>query len=393
MSNQATGKLNAARSLLGIQRRLQSIGKTRFATIYYAAISVLENLPALYKIYSEGNMDIAANPLSEIVAEVMDTSQPAAIEFKLKLTELINILEPLARAILCLESTCSTISDVYFFWLSALASLNRLFCSKTTTLTANDKSRLQAIIYYRFSEAINEAPTDSYITAFFLDPRYRTALIYLDSSDFHAPQTAVFFGDTGRSSARRGATRPGSRLTGNELMVGQKRPGHPLYQYDALRAKTELTIQLQQYHPGLPSFRQFTVEHESVLEYWISHKNSHFTFILLYLCEKLFSVLPNSMCDERAGSRLAHMYSKLCTQLDVHSMIQQVQFSQFMAMKKSTPRSRFYEVKQECVAEYTSVNASEDCPVALTDEPGGEWLETQETNVAGHTTYYASGQT
>ncbi|KAG9089236.1 hypothetical protein FRC06_001661 [Ceratobasidium sp. 370] len=350
LSNQATGELNAARKSL-----------------------VLENLPALYKIYSEGDMDTAANPLPEIVAEVMDDSQPAAIEFKLKITDLINILEPPARAILCLESTGSDISDVYFFWLSALASLNRLFCSKTTTLTTDDKSRIQAIIYYRFSEAINEAPTDTYITVFFLDPRYRTASIYLDSSDFHAPQATVLCGDTGRSSARRGAMRPSSRLTGSvysrirqqlmwmlrdDLMVGQKRPDHPLYQYDSLRAKTELTAHLQQYHSGLPPFRQFSPEHESVLEYWTSHKNSHFIFIL-----------------------------SLRTQLDAHSMIKQVQFSQFMAMvdgpaaptqKTSIPHSRFYKVKQECIDEYIGVNASEDCPVALADEPGEEWLESQE---------------
>lgn len=87
------------------------------------------------------------------------------------LTELVNILEPLARALLCLESTQGTLADVYFFWLAALASLNQHFNSKNSLLSADDKSRLQSIVCRRFNEAINEAPTDMYATAFFLDPR------------------------------------------------------------------------------------------------------------------------------------------------------------------------------------------------------------------------------
>lgn len=55
-STGATGKLAAARRDLGITQSLVSIGKTRFATIYYAGISVLENLPALYKIVGTGQL-------------------------------------------------------------------------------------------------------------------------------------------------------------------------------------------------------------------------------------------------------------------------------------------------------------------------------------------------
>ncbi|QRV96938.1 hypothetical protein RhiJN_24957 [Ceratobasidium sp. AG-Ba] len=258
----ATGKLNAARKVLGIVRTLQSIGKTRFATIYYASLSVLENLPALYQIYRNGEINTTGNPLPDAVAEVLDENQFAAFEFKAMLTELVRILEPLARALLCFESTHSTISHIYYFWLAALALLNRYFSSKSSgqLLTAQDKSHLQAIIFYRFSEAINEAPTDAYVTGFFLNPRFRTIPIYIDSSDIHAPHSTVAFDYP--SSSRRKVTRPASRLTQSlysrirrqlllmlrdELSMGQTTPEHPLYQYDALRAKNELIAQLQRY--------------------------------------------------------------------------------------------------------------------------------------------------
>lgn len=66
MSTYATGKLNAARKLLGVSRGLQSIGRTRFATVYYAATSVLSNLPALYKIYRDNEVDTMTTPLPEV---------------------------------------------------------------------------------------------------------------------------------------------------------------------------------------------------------------------------------------------------------------------------------------------------------------------------------------
>ncbi|KAG8718795.1 hypothetical protein FRC08_004356 [Ceratobasidium sp. 394] len=248
MSTQAMGKLNAARKILGILRGLQSIGKTRFATLYYAAISDLENLPALYQIYRDGEVDSTANPLPNVVAEVIDENRVTAIEFKLMLTELVNILEPLACALSCLESTRSTLSDIYFFWLAALASLNRRFMSMhNTRLTYRDKSRLQAKVYYRFNEAMNEAPADIYLAAFLLDPRYRTAAIYQDTNSFFQPPPIVTWDRTGEHiSTRASKVQSASRLSDSlfdrvlkqllrmlcdELQISQGLlPDHPLSQ-------------------------------------------------------------------------------------------------------------------------------------------------------------------
>ncbi|KAG8687723.1 hypothetical protein FRC08_011831 [Ceratobasidium sp. 394] len=405
MSTHATAKLNAARKLLAILVGLQSIGKTQFATVFYAVMSVLENLPALYKIYRDGDVDTVGTPLPKIVAEVIDETRVTAIEFKLALTELANVLEPLARALLCLESTHSTLSDVYFFWLSALAILNKHFSSNNSLLSSQDKSRLQATIYRRFNEAINEAPTDVYVTTFFLDPRYRTASIYLDTADINATPPIVDFESHG-VSPRRKTTRPNSRLTESlytrvrkqllqilrsELESAENIPGHPLYHYDALQAKNKLIAQLHQYHQGSLPFRQFSGGHEGALQYWSSHKVSPFAFILAYLAEKLFSVLPNSMCDERAGSRLTHLYSKLRTRFDAKTMIEQMQFSQFSALidgleapkrhKKFHALSRFSEIDPAQISEHTAPGFGE-YPVALSDEPGEEWLDRQGTSLA-----------
>lgn len=234
------------------------------------------------------------------------------MEFKRVLTELVNVLEPLARALLCLESTQSTLGDVYFFWLAALAVLNQHFSSKNSRLSNSDKLRLQAMIYRRFNETINEAPTDIYVTAFFLDPRkllviywtimltyyvgYRTAAIYSDYNKLYSAQRfqpAVqdlkpLRGQANVSSASLRLTESQYtrvrkqllQLLRHELVAAEQIPGHPLYQYDALKAKTELIQQLSQYHLGHPPFRQFSEADESTIQYWQSHRASHLTFIL-----------------------------------------------------------------------------------------------------------------
>ncbi|EUC67546.1 DUF659 family protein, partial [Rhizoctonia solani AG-3 Rhs1AP] len=158
MSTYAMGRLNEARKIEGILRTLQSIGNTRFATLYYAATSVLENLPALYRIYRNSEIDTKGTPLPSIVADVLAETTVTALKFQQDLKELVNILEPFAKALLCLESTRSNLSDVYFFWLGALAALDQHFESRNCLLTPHDRARHRRIASRRFNEAINDAP-------------------------------------------------------------------------------------------------------------------------------------------------------------------------------------------------------------------------------------------
>ena len=43
--------------------------------------------------------------------------------FAQNLEALVEVLEPMAKTITCLESTHSTVSDVYVFWLACMASV------------------------------------------------------------------------------------------------------------------------------------------------------------------------------------------------------------------------------------------------------------------------------
>ncbi|KAG9088744.1 RNA binding protein snu13 [Ceratobasidium sp. 370] len=382
MSTQAAAKLAAARKILAILRGLQSIGTTRFATIYYAATSVLENLPALYKIYRDQEIDTIGTPLPEIVAEALDEFGATGIKFKLMLTELVNILEPFARALLCLESTQSTLADVYFFWLGALASLNQYLSSSSSQLAQDEKSRIFTIASRRFNEAINDAPTDCYLTTFFLDPQYRDAAIYAGSNRAQI-QPLVPTTEIAKSSKSRSPHRHPSRLTEtlymrirkqlllmlrSELQIAESFPDHPLRGYitNAQGAKDQMCDQLDVYYRAdkLP-FRYTGKEQETAIQYWRLQKEFQQTFILAYLAEKLFSVLPNSM-------------------LDAKSMIEQVQFGQWNTLvygpgpgtrlRKSQRLVRFRDIPEAELPEKKPTNDSTEIVAALSDEIGDDWL-------------------
>ncbi|KAG8774614.1 hypothetical protein FRC12_001891 [Ceratobasidium sp. 428] len=418
-----TCKLDAARKILGILRGLQSIGNTRFATIYYAAVSVLENLRALYKIYQDGDIDTVNTPLPDIVAEAIDESA-TAIKFRLMLTKLVNILEPFARALVCLESAQSTLADVYFFWLSALASLNQHFASNHSELTTAEKARIIELVLNRFNEAINDAPTDCYLTAFFLDPRYRDAAVYVGSNTSQLQEQPIAK-EPERSGRRARASKQSSRLNEplymrirkqlllalrDELQTAELFPDHPLRDYvtNALGAKAELCDQLDVYYRAekLP-FRHSHGDTMTAVQYWRLQKEFQQTFILAYLAEKLFSVLPNSMCDERAGSRLTHLYSQLRTRLDARSMIEQIQFRQWDVLvhgtssiahlKKAQRVRRFQDISPGELPDNHSVGNSVEMSAALSDDVGDDWLETPiapqvpEESSTPHTTLFGVG--
>lgn len=48
-----------------------------------------------------------------------------------------------------------------------------------------------------------------------------------------------------------------------------------------------------------------------------------------FVFTKLFSVVPNSMNDERTGSRMTFLFSKLRSRTDVNTMVEQIQVKQW----------------------------------------------------------------
>ncbi|PCH43088.1 hypothetical protein WOLCODRAFT_18145 [Wolfiporia cocos MD-104 SS10] len=139
-----------ARKVHKITHGLTSIGETHFSSLTWAAFSLHQCLPALRTII--GNPDLAIR-----------------IDALLDLSKFIAVTIPYARAIKCLEST-HTPTDVYLFWLAVISQLDSLFANDGSRLLVQTTEAIHTITNCRFNGIINNAPTDIYVVAFFLDP-------------------------------------------------------------------------------------------------------------------------------------------------------------------------------------------------------------------------------
>jgi hypothetical protein len=92
------------------------------------------------------------------------------------------IVAPLAHSIKSLESTQTTASDVYIFWLAIAASLKELFSKgvRVTGISNQLAAKVTAIVNKRYHSFIDESPSDIYFTAFFFDP--------CESINLHTPR-------------------------------------------------------------------------------------------------------------------------------------------------------------------------------------------------------------
>jgi hypothetical protein len=100
------------------------------------------------------------------------------LELRILLTRMAGLLEYPARCITCLESSHSTLADVFLFWLSAAASISE-FLSKAKFPFATKKAIYKAT-NARFTEMVHTGPSDAYLTALYL--HWGTLFILFQSS-------------------------------------------------------------------------------------------------------------------------------------------------------------------------------------------------------------------
>ncbi|KAJ7727478.1 hypothetical protein B0H16DRAFT_1331541, partial [Mycena metata] len=165
---------DAAREDLKISRGLQSVGETRFGTIYWSLDSVLRGIDAFVSIVRNPNIGLDSE-FQVLRRHFLDDEDV----FKLRrdLTRLGAVLMPFARAIQCLESKDTTPADVYLYWLAVVAQLKDLIAKDDAAAQSKSKyvttvkELIRGIANFRFTQLIQSAQSsDVYFTAFVLDP-------------------------------------------------------------------------------------------------------------------------------------------------------------------------------------------------------------------------------
>ncbi|KAJ7746234.1 hypothetical protein B0H14DRAFT_3605957 [Mycena olivaceomarginata] len=311
-----------ARKELNISRGLESVGETRFATIYWSLDSTLRGIPAF-------------------VLQRHFSDDEDVFNFKRDLTRLGAVLMPFARAIQCLESKDTTPADLYLYWLAVVAQLNDLI---TKDDNAGPKSKyettvkklIRSIANFRFTQLIeDEQSSNVYFTAFVLDPDNRGASILATPNPLAVRPVAISFLG-GEPTVK--PQRPLIERIGLSLMkilqreYGKEyRPDRTVEQartameeinpYIALRAPADalraLKTQLKAFLNGDAPFDRKKKPNESARDWWVDLLNRDDSDILAALAVKIFSSNPVSMPDERGMSTITWINSKNRNRQDV----------------------------------------------------------------------------
>ncbi|KAJ6615668.1 hypothetical protein B0H10DRAFT_1800959, partial [Mycena sp. CBHHK59/15] len=141
--------LKALRVILDINKGLEKIGKTRFGTLYWSSHSLLRCLSAISELINTGIINVESSD---------------------KLQQLNQILEPIARAIKCLEGLEVTVGDIWKFYVAITAVLHDLFEDNSLSIPLNVREEVSAIINRRYDQMIHGPSGNLFLSGFFLDP-------------------------------------------------------------------------------------------------------------------------------------------------------------------------------------------------------------------------------
>ncbi|KAH7917067.1 hypothetical protein BV22DRAFT_1027014, partial [Leucogyrophana mollusca] len=171
-SSYASEHFDFERSRLGIRRGLEGIGETRFGTIYWAALSVQRGLPAFQAIVENEQLgiDIAVSFPEYQLHKTHTMVHRLRIMFELELSKYLAVIGPFAKALKSLESAHVTADQIYYFWLGIIAQLEDIFTKNEYRLQKSTMESIRAITNCCFDEMIEDAPNDTYIITFFLNP-------------------------------------------------------------------------------------------------------------------------------------------------------------------------------------------------------------------------------
>ncbi|KAJ7818920.1 ribonuclease H-like domain-containing protein [Mycena leptocephala] len=293
----------ALRELTG--RGLESIGKTRFATITWSSISLRRNLNPIRTLCTAGQIEIKK------YNDYFIRDKEKTLAFEMLLNQLISVTEGIARAIQCLEAQSCNPADVYLLWLAVTSHIRATL--RTSMIPESVCNEIRGIINHRWNEFFVENPGhEAYLAAFYLNPKY------VNSSIFKHPNAV----------APATITIPGIQTL--EVPIGVKNAktfnavGKYLFDQGAVEVEHGIDPILVAFKRKNKRFvkqfkEQFTAYAQGAfpfntplgkmrpLDWWRKHEGSENGGILASLALKLYSAVPHSMADERTVSVITWM--------------------------------------------------------------------------------------
>ncbi|KAG2079898.1 ribonuclease H-like domain-containing protein [Suillus cothurnatus] len=383
-STYSTTILRKERNLAGDDepvKALEKIGKTRFRTYWTAANALDPCLPHIRNLVVAKSIKFKN---TKIQGMFMNRASGKYSKFEQSILQYITIVAPIIRALWSLEAAHANASDVFIFWLAIIATLNDLF-SKGPNVTGVPVSlacEVTAIINKQYHEFFTN---EVYFVAFTLDPRY-------PNSDFLKKPTAnattiVIPALSQRTGQRTPLPYPHAYTRVKDFLKEklQKDLAHYVANPDSVLATSIFKVlsaaevasglrhQLEAFWHGEWPFNQ-QVKDGNPLAWWESLQDHPHARVLAHLAIKIFSVLVNSMPDERTNSTITWFNSPTRGSQNAQTLVDMIQIGQWYGkhqnkdyvLSKYRPVVKFRNI-EESMLQAVQTGSADDESVADID--------------------------
>ncbi|KAJ7758880.1 ribonuclease H-like domain-containing protein [Mycena maculata] len=389
-SKDSKNALKQLRSVDGI-RGLETIGKTRFATLPWSSISLRANLNLKYNS-----------------SFIKDT--PKTLDFEMKLNQYIAVTEGLARAIQCLEAAACNPADIYLIWLAVTAHIRAALTSSLLPESVCDEIR--GVINYRWKEFFVTNPGHgTYLAAFYLNPKYVNSSIFKRPNPL-ASATITIPGKNKAPEPPIGVKNAKTFFTVAQYLFDQAvieiehgiDPTLMAYRKKKTAFSGKFKQQFAAYAQGEFPFNS-PLGSMRPIDWWCALERSEHGGIIVSLALKLYSVVPHSMADERTVSVITWMNPALRNHEKVNTIFSFAQIRQWyrdQAKQKALadgtakvrpaarphPEVKFYNIEREIhsvddqdelmdldLDDIESDDESDEISVGVVEEAKKDWLD------------------
>ncbi|KAE9389124.1 hypothetical protein BT96DRAFT_1025171 [Gymnopus androsaceus JB14] len=330
--------------------RIKPPGGTRFGSLHTAAVSLLPNLEPIQYLVGTGEIKFIKVPKVQNLF-----AHPFSGQFDKLRRELhcyTIVVDPFIRSLWSLEAAEANASDVFIFWLAIAAYLSELFSNSemTTGISQQVAEEVMGIFNSRYEALFSKS--DIYFAAFLLDPRY-------PSRNFLKPNITITLPGITQASVSAPLERSGSRMEFPKayqrlkellksmlqalLNLPENKSPERLETLFGERSKIQIVnrfkTQLEDFWYGRRPFNEPLRDYTS-LEWWRRLQRDSNASIIAVLAIKIFSILVNSMMDERTNSNLTWFNSALRGNQTVETLIDMIQIGQWYRKHNSQTKQQ-----------------------------------------------------
>lgn len=270
------------------------------------------------------------------------TSETATNNFIYRLDLLVSVLSPIAKSCTCLESTHSTVSDVYVFYLAIMAEL-WIYITDANGVDTQVKEHIRITANKRFKQMFDK--NDVYLTGFVLDPRWRGADFAKDLNPL-VLQKIKIPAQAGPSVPNEDAL-PKLVATAGAFLMEMARKEYverktKIAGLDGHEVVDRLKGQIVRFIKGQYPFNMPVKPTDGPYQWWERVSQTvpdNEAQPLAQLAINIFAIKPNSMDDERTASTFTWLNGPLRNQLRVATLTRLTRLRQWFRYQPSVSLS------------------------------------------------------